>query len=470
LLLLDNDAGHLVFGIVQNEMFYDPVHARIFEVLKDHIDRGKLACPTTLRTFLGADEGLAELGGPDYLVRMMGAATAVAAAPDFARLIRDLYVRRAAIDVGHGIAERSAQFSFDQAADEIIDLAEGKLAQLRADTSSESVLHSYESAVSDAMNVANLAFQREGVPEISSGSTRIDDITNGWQRSNLIVLGARTSMGKTAVACSTAVSVAQTGTPDRPGRGVLFASFEMEPFELGQRFISLQCAREGMPIPYRDLAAGKMTEDQFSRSLEVSRDTSSLPIYTVGSNCREFGRLRGAIRQACKAFERQSAPLSLIIVDYVQLGVAAHLKDHKAQEVAFFARELKNLAAEYNVPVLALSQVKREVDDRKNRRPMLSDLRWAGEIEEAANQVGFIYRQAYYDLQDAKGEPDETERQALLARADIAKHRMEIVWEKNRGGPIGTSSLWCDLPTNRIEDEDPSRGPDPRQSDMDDFR
>jgi replicative DNA helicase len=462
-ILLDNTAFDGVNGILEPDHFYDPVHAKIFALAKHFIAKDKIASPVTLKPMLQMNDGFNELGGTDYLIKCVASCIAVSVAPDYARLIRDLWSRRCAIEVAERIIEQASDFENpDQTTDQVIDLAEGELATLRTDTETEKPFVTYAEAMAEAMQLASDAYQRGGEPEISTGMDKLDDKLGGLQRGRLIVLGGRTAMGKTALALQLAGNVADAGG------GVLFASFEMPAFELAQRYASTAAHVSGLKMPYRNFATGSMEESQFQHILQQSRDTEGRSLAVVGEDKKEITRLRSSIRTASRHFERKGTPLKLLVVDYIQLAKASHANS-RVEEVSYCARDLKSIAKTYNIPVIGLSQVKREVDDRKDRRPGLSDLRWAGEIEEAADQVMFVYRQSYYDDKDAREMEDDEERAALKFRADKDRQKMEVLVEKNRGGPTGQATIWADMATNRVCNENPAHAPDPRQADMGDF-
>lgn len=463
-LLLDNSVYDRVAQILEPEHFYDPVHAHIFKLIKHFVSKDKLASPITLKGVLGMNEGFKELGGTEYLVRLVGAVVTVSALPEYARMVRDLWARRKTIEVAEQLIQQATDFDNpDQSSDTVIDIAEGELAELRTSVTTSRTLISYAEAMEEGLNLASQAHSRGGTPEISSGIEKIDDLLGGLQRGRFIVLGGRTAMGKTALALALAGNVADQG------HGVLMGSFEMPPFEIAQRYASATSSSLGVKVAYRDLSSGgKMDDDQFRKVIEHGRDTQDRTIQLVGEDHKEIGRLRAAVRMAARHYERQGKRLGLIVVDYIQLLRASHT-NNQVENVSYCARDLKSIAKTYDVPVIGLSQVKREVDDRKDRRPGLSDLRWAGEIEEAADQVMFVYRQSYYDERDAR-EKDDEEASALKFRADKDRQKMEVLVEKNRGGPTGSRTIWADLPTNRICNENPANAPDPRQSDMEGFR
>lgn len=447
-LLLNNEIFDRISATIQPHHFYDPVHGRIFEAASSRIQRNTLASPVTLKSVFADDEGLAELGGTDYLARLAGAAVSIVAARDYAQTILDLSIRRDLIRVGEEMQVRATDFTEEnEDPQQQISAAEDVLADLRKGTETEATVHTFAQALSEGMTWANDNYQRGGVPEITTGLNRLDKVLGGLGRGRMLMLGGRTAMGKTAMGLEIALGAAEAGT------GVAFLSLEMSKGEVSHRAVSRALARKGVSVPYQKIATGDMDEGEFHAALEISRDMERLPLWTSESNARELPRLRAAVRRAEKGLDRMGHPLGLIVVDYLQLVQAADKRLRDTERVSLAAREMKNLARDMHVPVIVLAQVKREVEDRPDRRPRISDIRWAGEAEEAADQVMFVYRASYYLHMDAKAETDGAKRSELIQEANRLSNVLEINVPKNRGGPTGSCTLWCDIGTNDIRDE-----------------
>ena len=446
-LLLNNEIADRI-GALKPEHFFDPVHAEIFGLVMRLIGEGRRASAVTIKPFFADHAGLAELGGTDYLARMAGAVVDLGSAEAYAAGIREMYARRVIVDTANTLAESATRFT-DEPIDDMVSGAETALSKLRTEVSPAKTLHSFRDALVEGIDWANAAFHRDGVPEISTGLKRLDAITNGLQRGRLMMIGGRTSMGKTVLGLNLAVSAAEAG------HGVVFASMEMPKGELSQRFVSRALLLRGERLPYSRIGAGDMTDDQFRAVLETARDNERLPIWTIEDDCNDLARLRSAIRLAARRMEKTDHPLGLVVVDYLQL-VRVPGKP-RVEEVSQVARDLKTFAKEFHVPVVTMAQVKREVEDRKNRRPHLSDIRWSGESEEAADQVAFIYRHAHYLREDAKATDDEARQSVLIAEAEEAQNDVEIIVRKNRGGPTGTANIWGDVATCTMLDRGPDR-------------
>ncbi|MDZ7711440.1 MAG: replicative DNA helicase [Roseovarius sp.] len=438
-ILTNNDIFDRVAAIIGPQHFYDPVHARIFETAAARINRNALASPVTLRAFLEEDEGLKELGGPAYLVKLAGAAISTYAARDYAQMIYDLAIRRELIALGHDIAGRAARVEIDsEPADQIVE-AEQKLYQLAEQGKSDTGFQSFLRAVKDAVDVANAAYQREG--GLAGLATALDDMDQklgGLHRSDLLILAGRPSMGKTSLATNIAFNIAKayrkgtlpdgtTGTVD--GGVVGFFSLEMSAEQLASRILA-----EASEIPSHKIRRGDMDEGEFRRFVEAAKslescplfidDTAAIPISQIAARARRLKRTHG---------------LDLLIVDYLQL--ARGTAENRVQEIGEISMGLKAIAKELDIPVLALSQLSRQVESREDKRPQLSDLRESGSIEQDADVVMFVFREVYYKEREKPGD-HEMEKMADWQEAMARLHgKAEVIIGKQRHGPIGTVEL-----------------------------
>jgi len=438
-ILTNNDIYDRVAAIIGPQHFYDPVHARIFETAAARITRNALASPVTLRAFLEEDEGLKELGGPAYLVNLAGAAISTYAARDYAQMIYDLAIRRELIGLGHDIAARAARVEIGSEPAEQIVEAEQKLYNLAEQGKSDTGFQSFLKAVKDAVDVANAAYQRDG--GLAGLATRLDDMDNklgGLHRSDLLILAGRPSMGKTSLATNIAFNIARAfrrgplpdGTQGAVDGGVVgFFSLEMSAEQLASRILS-----EASEIPSHKIRRGDMDEGEFRRFVEAAKalescplfidDTAALPISQIAARARRLKRTHG---------------LDLLIVDYLQLvrGTA----ENRVQEIGEISMGLKAIAKELDIPVLALSQLSRQVENREDKRPQLSDLRESGSIEQDADVVMFVFREVYYKEREKPGD-HELEKMAEWQEAmNRLTGKAEVIIGKQRHGPIGTIEL-----------------------------
>jgi len=438
-ILTNNDIFDRVAMVVGPEHFYDPVHARIFEVCAARIAKNLAASPVTLKAFLEDDEGLKELGGPGYLAKLAGAAVASFAARDYAQIIYDLAIRRELMGLGREIAAKASDVNVaSEPKDQIVE-AEQALYKLSEQGRTESGFQSFLKAVTDAVNVANAAYQREGgLAGISTGPADMDRKLGGLHKSDLLILAGRPSMGKTSLATNIAFNIAKAykrgalpdGSEGAVDGGVVgFFSLEMSAEQLASRILS-----EAAEISSHKIRQGDMDEGEFRRFVDAAKaleacplyidDTPALPISQVAARARRLKRTHG---------------LDLVIVDYLQLlrGTA----DNRVQEIGEISMGLKAIAKELNIPVVALSQLSRQVESRDDKRPQLSDLRESGSIEQDADVVMFVFREEYYAEREKPSDDKLEEMAGWQERMARLHGKAEVIIGKQRHGPIGTVEL-----------------------------
>ncbi|WP_420013751.1 replicative DNA helicase [Tateyamaria sp.] len=436
-ILTNNDVYDRVAAIIGPKHFYDPVHARIFEISSARIAKNNLASPVTLKAFMEDDEGLQELGGPAYLARLAGAAISAFAARDYAQMIYDLAVRRDLILLGRDISAKAAKVDVASEPREQIVEAEQALYQLAEQGTSDTGFQSFLKAVTDAVNVANAAYQREGgLAGISTGLIDMDKKLGGLHPSDLLILAGRPSMGKTSLATNIAFNIAKAykkgikpdGSEGAIEGGVVgFYSLEMSAEQLAARILS-----EASEVPSEQIRRGDMTEAEFHRFVDAAKALEACPLYIDDTPAIPIAQLAARARRL-----KRTHGLDLLIVDYLQLvrGVA----DNRVQEIAEISMGLKAIAKELNIPVMALSQLSRQVESREDKRPQLSDLRESGSIEQDADVVMFVFREEYYKEREKPGDHDlEAKWQEEMERLH---GRAEVVIGKQRHGPISTVDL-----------------------------
>jgi len=439
-ILTNNDIYDRISAVVKPAHFFDPVHQRIYEIAAARIQKNALASPVTLKAFLEDDAGLKELGGPTYLVRLAGAAISAYAARDYAQMIYDLAVRRELIQLGRDIAAKAATVEVtSEPRDQIVE-AEQRLYVLGEQGTAERGFQSFLRAVTDAVNIANAAYQRDGgLAGISTGLIDMDKKLGGLHPSDLLILAGRPSMGKTSLATNIAFNIAKAhrhgrlpdGTDGSVEGGVVgFFSLEMSAEQLAARILS-----EASLVPSEQIRRGEMTEAEFRRFVEAAKsletcplyidDTPALPISQVAARARRLKRTHG---------------LDVLIIDYLQL-LRGTSKENRVQEVSEITQGLKAIAKELNIPVIALSQLSRQVENREDKRPQLSDLRESGSIEQDADVVMFVYRDEYYREREKPGD-HELEKMAQWQSVMESVHgKAEVIIGKQRHGPIGTIEL-----------------------------
>ncbi|AWB50322.1 replicative DNA helicase [Gemmobacter aquarius] len=439
-ILTNNDVYDRIAILVKAEHFYDPVHQRIFEKAAARIQKNALASPVTLKPFFEDDEGLKELGGPAYLVRLAGAAISAFAARDYAQMIYDLAVRRELIALGRDISAKAAKVDIVSEPREQIIEAEQKLYKLGEQGVAERGFVSFLKAVTEAVNVANAAYQRDGgLAGISTGLVDLDKKLGGLHPSDLLILAGRPSMGKTSLATNIAFNVAKAykrgrmpdGSEGAVEGGVVgFFSLEMSSEQLAARILS-----EASEVPSEQIRRGDMTEQEFRRFVEAAKALESCPLYIDDTPALPISQVAARARRL-----KRTHGLDVLMVDYLQL-LKGSSKDNRVQEVSEITQGLKAIAKELNIPVVALSQLSRAVESRDDKRPQLSDLRESGSIEQDADVVMFVFREEYYKERE-KPADHELEKMAQWQSVMENVHgKAEVIIGKQRHGPIGTVEL-----------------------------
>ena len=440
-ILTNNDIYDRIAALVKSEHFFEPVHQRIFEVAIARIQKNALASPVTLKAYLEEDEGLKELGGPAYLARLAGAAISAFAARDYAQMIYDLAVRRELMQLGRDITDRARSIEIDNDPKVQITDAEQRLYMLAEQGTVEKGFVSFLKATTDAVMTAHAAYQRDGaLSGISTGLADLDKKLGGLHPSDLLILAGRPSMGKTSLATNIDFNIARAykkgkrpdGSDGAVNGGVVgFFSLEMSAEQLAARILS-----EASEVPSEQIRRGDMTEIEFRRFVEAAKalescplyidDTPALPISQVAARCRRLKRTQG---------------LDVVFVDYLQLLRGTGRGDNRVLEIGEISMGLKALAKELSIPVVALSQLSRQVENRDDKRPQLSDLRESGSIEQDADVVMFVFREEYYKEREKPGDHDLDAMAKWQEVMEQVHGRAEVIIGKQRHGPIGTVEL-----------------------------
>ena len=452
-LLLNNEIFDRIDPVVKAEHFYEPVHGRIFEVASRRIQKNALASPVTLKAFLADDEGLKELGGIDYLARLAGATISISAARDYAVIIRDLALRRELVRVGEEIIGRASSYDSEAEPTEQITEAEQALYLLAERGNREGGFVNFAKAATGAAYIVEAAHKRGGgLAGLSSGLRELDLKLGGFRNSDLIILAGRPSMGKTALVTNIAFNIARKhkkgtrpdGTQGTVEGGVVgFFSLEMASEQLANRILAGEAK-----IKSDELVKGVMSDDDFYRFLEVARELESIPLYIDDTPALPISSLAARARR----LKRQHG-LDVLVVDYLQLvrPSAARASDNRVQEVSEITQGLKAIAKELEIPVIALSQLSRKVEDREDKRPQLADLRESGSIEQDADVVMFVYREHYYH-ERLKPADDSDRFPEWKATAERLFGRAEVIIGKQRHGPIGTVDLHFEAKFTKFSD------------------
>lgn len=449
-IMYDNAVMERLPDALRAEHFFEPYHQRIFEACGGAITAGRTAEPTLLASTLSADPAFSEYGGLRYLADLVDRAPPAANAKDYARDIRDLSDRRTLIRVSGDIAASAGDMASPAA--EHVASAEAALFSLAETGDQSKGIQSFRDAMSGAVDMIEAAYRRDGA--LSGLSTHLIDLDHklgGLHPSDLLILAGRPSMGKTALATNIAYRVADAyeavQDADAPrglrtvnGGVVLFYSLEMSAEQLAMRIIA-----DVAEVSGDKLRKGEIDANQFRRIKEVQARLAEIPLYIDATGGLPIAKLAARARR-----QKRKTGLDLIVVDYLQLiTTGANAQKNRVQEVSEITGALKSLAKDLGVPVLALSQLSRKVEDREDKRPQLSDLRESGSIEQDADAVMFVYREAYY-LGRAEPKEGSVEHVAWVDEMGKVQGQAEVIIGKQRHGPIGTVRLSFDDDTTRF--------------------
>jgi len=461
MLLIDNRHAEKVIDFLKADHFFHPAHQRIFAALQTIIERGQTASPVTLKGYFEKDAGLESVGGAKYLATLAAEVPLLNNAADYGRTIYELHLRRQLIALGEDMAADAFEQTLERAATDTIEDAENRLFQLAETGQTGSGFITLKSSVLAAIDIAEKAYKSDSrVTGVTTGLTDLDQKLGGLHNSDLLILAGRPSMGKTALATNMAFNAAKAYAESGGKEGAIvgFFSLEMSSDQLATRILADQSGISGDAI-----RKGDIREADFRSFVEASQKLSQIPLYIDDTPALSIG----AVRTRARRLKRQHG-LGLLVIDYLQLlrGTGSRQgTDNRVLEISEITRGLKAIAKELAIPVLALSQLSRAVEQREDKRPMLSDLRESGSIEQDSDVVMFVYRREYYlsreEPQKKSGESDSTfnERYAkwqddLSESANIA----ESIIAKQRHGPIGTVRMFFDPNLTRFSDLDTRHG------------
>ena len=448
-LLVDNRALEKVIDFLREQHFFVPAHQRIYETIYKLVDRGQSASPVTLKNYFEKDEDLADVGGADYLADLAASVIGIVNAKDYARTIYDLHLRRSLITLGEDIVNEAYDHKLETEAKDTIEQAESRLYTLAESGEVKGDFITLRDSVMTAIDLAEKAYKADGhVTGVTMGLTDMDKKLGGLQKSDLLILAGRPSMGKTALATNIAFNAALKYAESGGAQGAIvgFFSLEMSSDQLATRILADQSGVSGDSI-----RKGTIKQDDFHRFVEASQKLSQIPLYIDDTPALSIG----AIRARARRLKRQHG-LGLLVVDYLQLLRGTGSKqglDNRVMEVSEITRGLKAIAKELDIPVLALSQLSRAVEQREDKRPMLSDLRESGSIEQDSDVVMFVYREEYY-LERSEPEPGTEKHLKWQERMDQSHNVGECIVAKQRHGPIGTVRMQFDPHFTRFSDLD----------------
>lgn len=451
-ILINNRAYEKVSEYLRAEHFAEPVHGRIYTACGKLVERGQIANPVTLKTYFEQDDALAQVGGAQYLAQLAGSVVTIISAEDYGKLIHDLHLRRELIALGEDIVNEAFDADLEVSAMDQVGQAEGRLYELATTGEVEGGFQTFRETVLEAVKQAEAAHQREGkLSGVPTGLRDMDKRLGGLHPSDLIILAGRPSMGKTALATNIAFNAAYAYQEEIDALGhkkaadgavVAFFSLEMSAEQLATRILS-----EAAHIESHKIRQGELSHEEFERLVVASQELHKLPLFIDDTPALSIS----AVRTRSRRLKRQFG-LNMIVVDYLQLlrGSSAR-SENRVQELSEITRGLKALAKELELPVIALSQLSRAVEQREDKKPMLSDLRESGSIEQDSDVVMFVYREQYYLERSEPGrkpEEDDTKYNERFARHEErlneVRNTAEVIIAKQRHGPVGTIRLFFD--------------------------
>ena len=429
-ILINNDIIDEISSLISANYFYDPAHIKIYEIIENLNNKGMIANPITLKNFFEKDNMLNEVGGTEYLVKLTRFSGSVKQAVDYAKIIHEMYLRRELIQISNKLSGDTLSANLESNnANEIIENTEKSLFDLAERGSFSQSFLKFNKALDQTIEMATLAMKNDqGLVGVPTGLKDLDEKLGGLHKSDLVILAGRPSMGKTALATNIAYNASQSILGKKEKSSVAFFSLEMSSEQLSTRILSEQAR-----IKSDDIRRGKVTEEEINRYIETSRNIYNLPLYIDETPAITIATLSNRARRIKRLFG-----LSLIVVDYIQLMRSNSNKNEgRVQEISEITQGLKALAKELSVPVLALSQLSRAVEQRDDKQPQLADLRESGSIEQDADVVMFVYREEYY-LERKQPKLGSIEHAEWQSKMNDVNGLADIILGKQRHGPTGT--------------------------------
>jgi replicative DNA helicase len=439
-ILVSNEIFDEINMIITSKNFYDPMHQKIFSAIEKLIYSGMLANPITLKNYFEKEKD--EINVPDYLIKITKFSTAKRQTTEYSKLIYDLFVKRELIKISENIIDTAKLNDLDHDGQSIIENFEKSLFDLAEKGSFSSSLVKFDEAMRMTIEMASNAYKNEeGIVGVPTGLTDLDDRLGGLHKSDLLIIAGRPSMGKTALATNIAFHAAKKIQEDGRKSTIAFFSLEMSSEQLSTRILAEQSR-----IKSNDIRRGRISEEQFDKFIETSKNISELPLYIDETPAISIAALSNRARRIKRLYG-----LDMVVVDYIQLMRASNFREGRVQEISEITQGLKALAKELSVPVLALSQLSRAVESRDIKKPQLSDLRESGSIEQDADVVMFVYREAYY-LEKMEPRPATVEHAEWQSKMNEISNLAEILIGKQRHGPTGNIMLEFEAMFTKFKD------------------
>ena len=429
-ILVTNEIFDEINTIISSNNFYDPMHQKIFGAIENLIYKGMLANPITLKNHFEDEKD--ELNVPEYLVKITKFSTSTRQATEYSKIIYDMFVRRELIKISEQTIDTAKLNDLNTNGQNIIENSERLLFDLAEKGSFNSSLIKFDEAMRQTIEMASAAYKNEeGIVGVPTGLRDLDDRLGGLHKSDLIIIAGRPGMGKTALATNIAFNAAQKLQDSERKSCIAFFSLEMSSEQLSTRILAEQSR-----IKSNDIRRGRISDEQFDKFIETSKNIAELPLYVDETPAISIAAMSNRARRI-----KRIHGLDMIVVDYIQLMRGSfNSKDGRVQEVSEITQGLKAIAKELSIPVVALSQLSRQVEQRDSKKPQLSDLRESGSIEQDADVVMFVYREAYY-LENKEPKPATVEHAEWQVKMDEISNVAELIIGKQRHGPTGTVFL-----------------------------
>jgi len=440
-ILVSNEIFDEISIIISNKNFYDPMHQKIFAAIENLIYKGMLANPITLKNYFENEKD--DINVPEYLVKVTKFSTSSRQAIEYSRIIYDMFVRRELIKIAENTIDTAKLNDLNVSGQNIIENSERLLFDLAEKGSFNSTLVKFDEALRLTIEMATSAYKNdEGIVGVPTGLRDLDDRLGGLHNSDLIIIAGRPSMGKTALATNIAFNAAQKLQESGKKSSIAFFSLEMSSEQLSTRILAEQSR-----IKSNDIRRGRISEQEFDKFIEASKNISELPLYIDETPAISIAAMSNRSRRIKRLFG-----LDMIVVDYIQLmRASSNNRDGRVQEVSEITQGLKAIAKELSVPVVALSQLSRAVEQRDDHKPQLSDLRESGSIEQDADVVMFVYRQAYY-LERKEPQAATIEHAEWQAKMNEISTLAQIIIAKQRHGPTGNIDLEFEAMFTKFKD------------------
>ena len=450
-ILFDNKTLEELPTNFNSNYFFDPLHSNIFDACISLIENGRLADPLTLKNYLNDNKYNIDIDIEKYLVDLRDGVLSLSKAKFYADEIRSCYIRRSLIIIADDLIHRSKNPSLETSPDQEISITEEKLYNLAEKDQINSGPSDFKTVLTKTTKQINESYNRKGkLSGVDTGFSGINRQLSGLNKSDLIVLAGRPAMGKTALATNIGFNAAKSSKLDK-NEAILIFSLEMSAEQLAQRILAEQTS-----IDSHRLRSGDIEDKEFSKLVKTQNDIHSLPFFIDDTPAISVGQIASRARRL-----KRTNGLGLIIIDYIQLIQASKASEYqgRVQEVSNITRGLKSLAKELNVPILALSQLSRAVEQREDKKPILADLRESGSIEQDADVVMFVYREEYYLDKNEPNQRDNENQESFNERfarwqdkRSAAEGKAEIIVSKQRHGPTGVIQVQFEAKLTRFMD------------------